>query len=140
MRYIIYISAAYKLMDEDELMDILTISRINNARKSITGILLYGEGTFIQVLEGDQNDLEQTYAKISCDNRHKGLIKIADAELNARNFPGWSMGFRSLNASMLSELEGFTDLSGTGFLNNADPHTAIKLLKTFVSVNRISVG
>jgi hypothetical protein len=53
MKNIVYVSAAVKLLDDDQLFDILSSSRKNNAERDVTGVLLYSEGVFIQVLEGD---------------------------------------------------------------------------------------
>ena len=64
MNYLIYISTAVKLMTDAELISILADSRDNNKLKNITGMLLYGDGTFIQVLEGGKKDITDTYHKI----------------------------------------------------------------------------
>ena len=52
MKQIIYISSAAKKMDDDDLLDILKTSRENNKKNDISGMLLYDNGSFIQVLEG----------------------------------------------------------------------------------------
>ena len=49
-----YVSSATHLMTEDELAAILDVSRERNARDGITGLLLYSDGDFIQVLEGPE--------------------------------------------------------------------------------------
>ena len=53
MRRIVYLSTATRLMSDVELMDVLRVSRENNARDKVTGLLLYQGGNFIQLLEGD---------------------------------------------------------------------------------------
>ena len=138
MNYLIYISAAKKLMDEPELLEILEVSRKNNQAKNITGMLIYGEGTFIQVIEGNEEDLENLYNKIERDPRHKNLIKLTDGALGKRNFADWSMGFKSVNAEELKMLEGYIDPKSEKFLGNDNPHTAISVLKTFAQNNNIS--
>ena len=64
MNYIIYVSAAVELLDEYELLNILSASRKNNQARNITGMLIYGEGTFMQVIEGEEDDLKNLYKKI----------------------------------------------------------------------------
>ena len=54
MYYIVYLSSASKLFTEDELKEIVDISVKNNTRLGITGMMLYNEGNFIQVLEGEE--------------------------------------------------------------------------------------
>jgi len=50
MNYLIYFSSAVELMNQDQLLEILKVSRKNNAANHITGRLLYGEGSFVQVM------------------------------------------------------------------------------------------
>ena len=125
-------------MNEAELLEILAISRKNNQAKNITGMLIYGEGTFIQVIEGNDGDLENLYKKIELDPRHKNLIKLTEGTLKKRNFSDWSMGFKSVNAEELKMLEGYVDPKNKKFLGENNEHTAISVLKTFAQNNNIS--
>ena len=51
MNYLIYISTATHSLNDDELKEILVKSQENNLRDGLTGMLLYGEETFVQLLE-----------------------------------------------------------------------------------------
>ena|ERR1700744_1288589 len=106
MYYIIYSSTGTKQFTEDELTAILSKSVTNNTRDSITGVLLYHEGSFIQLLEGEEETIRETYKRITGDSRHKHVTTIASGELKQRNFPDWAMGFKSINAEALKELRG----------------------------------
>lgn len=138
MKYLIYLSTAAELLNQEQLLQILKTSRKNNSANHITGMLLYGEGTFVQVLEGDEDVVNETYSRISADQRHFGLIKMAEGNLVQRNFPEWSMGFKSANPEELDEFRGFIHPTGKGFLSDKDIHPTIILLKTFVDNNRMS--
>ena len=138
MNYLIYISTAVKLMTEADLVNILSNSRDNNKVKNITGMLLYGDGTFIQVLEGEQKDITDTYHIIEKDPRHKNHIVLADGELTKRNFPDWSIGYLSINSEDLKELEGYINPANENFLATDNPHATITVLKTFAQNNKIS--
>ena len=138
MKYLIYFSSAVELMNQDQLLEILKVSRKNNAANNITGMLLYGEGAFVQVLEGEEEVLRATYERIAADPRHRGLIKVAEGQLENRNFPEWSMGFKSANRQELEEFKGFTNPTGKTFLSDKDIHPTIILLKTFVDNNRMT--
>ena len=138
MNYLIYISTAVKLMTEADLVNILSNSRENNKAKTITGMLIYGDGTFIQVLEGNQEDVDRIYDKITQDKRHKNLILLASGSLNKRNFPDWTMGFATINADELAELDGYINPAYKNFLATENPHAAISVLKTFAQNNKIS--
>jgi hypothetical protein len=137
MYYLIYISTAVRPMGNEELVKILTKSRDNNLRDRISGLLLYAAGNFIQVLEGSQENVLETYYKISLDDRHKNLIKLVSEPLEKRVFPKWSMGFSALAPEKLKELEGYINPDSEMF--NADnPHTAITILKAFVESNKLT--
>jgi len=138
MKYLVYISSAYELMEDEELLDILTVSRRNNAERNLTGMLIYGEGTFIQVLEGDEDKLKETYRNIAADPRHKSIIKMAEGEVKERNFADWAMGFKSVNAEELARFSGYINPKGNEFLKNEEGNPIISMLKTFVSTNRIN--
>ena len=66
MFYLIYVSSAIKLMHDDELLLLLEKARENNSRLGITGMLLYKEGNFMQMLEGGKEDCAGI---IRCDKK-----------------------------------------------------------------------
>lgn len=140
MNYLIYISTAVELMTEADLIKILVDSRDNNKAKNITGMLLYGDGTFIQVLEGDEQDIADTYSKIEKDRRHKSLTVLVTGKLTKRNFPDWAMGFKAINPDELDELDGYINPKNKKFLENTNPHAAITILKTFAQNNNIAAN
>src|ERR1700744_3505221 len=107
MYYIIYLSAGTTWFNEDQLKEILTVSNVNNTRDNITGLLLYGDGTFMQLLEGDENNVKAAFQKISLDKRHSGIATIASGPITERNFPQWAMGFKSVNSTMMEPYKGY---------------------------------
>ncbi|WP_158824844.1 BLUF domain-containing protein [Mucilaginibacter lacusdianchii] len=137
MEYLIYISTASRNITQDDLLDILTVSRNNNTKNNLTGMLLYGEGAFIQVLEGETEALKQSYQVIQSDPRHYNLIKMASGELEQRNFPEWAMGFKAANADELAEFNGYINPAGKSFLQEADANAVISMLQVFADTNRM---
>ena len=105
MYYIIYLSTGTKQFTEDDLTVILSKSVANNTRDNVTGVMLYHEGNFIQLLEGEKEAIFDTFKRINNDDRHTAISTIASGESNQRNFPDWAMGFKSINAEALKELE-----------------------------------
>lgn len=91
---------------ERELDDILKKSRENNIQKGITGILAYHEGNFIQLLEGEKQDVTALYEKIAKDDRHCFIEKILEGYNAAKEFPDWSMAFKNLTAEEYRDVEG----------------------------------
>ncbi|MEO3405897.1 BLUF domain-containing protein [Mucilaginibacter sp. CAU 1740] len=135
MKYLIYLSTAVNLFNQDQLEELLKKSRANNAEKSVSGMLLYYDGSFIQVLEGNAADVDSVYDVIKADKRHKNLIKIAEGEHDERAFAAWSMGFRRGTATEFAEFEAFTDPRKINELATNSDHPAFIMLKTFVRTN-----
>lgn len=94
MFQMLYVSAATELLSDADLDDILSKSRRNNTRDDVTGMLLYADGSFLQVLEGEETAIRQVYERISRDPRHHRIVEVAQQTIDQRDFPDWSMGFR----------------------------------------------
>lgn len=74
-----------------EIAKILAASRANNARDGVTGALLYSDGCFAQVLEGDLDVVQQTFERIQRDTRHGDVIVLEARRAEARMFGMWDM-------------------------------------------------
>lgn len=94
MYQMLYFSAARELLPDAELDSILSASQRNTARDGLTGMLLYAEGSFFQVLEGAEDAVRQTYTRIKSDARHSRIINVLQSPIERRDFADWSMGFR----------------------------------------------
>lgn len=134
MLSLVYISAATRLFSEDDLKALLEQSRKKNKRLGITGMLLYKDGNFMQVLEGSNETVTGLYRTIERDPRHHGVWELIRQQLEAREFPAWSMGFRNLKDVDLQQMPGYSTflnrpLTSTDF--QADPTRAQKLLRMF---------
>jgi hypothetical protein len=139
MRHVVYVSSASSLMSEGELMSLLEVSRARNAADGLTGMLLYKGGNFMQLLEGEDQPLENTCARIRRDPRHQGLIFLLDEEIAERSFVDWAMGFRSVVPEDLERVPGFARLGDQTFTSPAfvsRPDRAVRLLKTFYNLMR----
>ncbi|MDB4974675.1 MAG: hypothetical protein JWN48_3016 [Myxococcaceae bacterium] len=130
MQELIYASAARGLLDPVQLGDILAVARRNNARLGVTGILLYHQGSFFQVLEGPPDVLTALYARIAQDPRHAHLVELRTREIERASFAAWSMGFVSLDPRLLSQLPGRHALSSNGTLRQ-EPEEVLALLDQF---------
>ena len=99
---LIYTSHATDTFSEAELGAILAASHANNPAQGLTGILLYSDGRFIQVLEGERGPVETLYERIKADPRHETVRRVMTREIAQRDFADWSMGYRSLTAADLA--------------------------------------
>ena len=96
MYYLIYVSSATHEMNKEELAEILDTARKKNAHISITGMLLYKDGNFMQMLEGEKESVLKLFEKIKKDPRHKDVTTVIEREAPRRTFPDWTMGFRNM--------------------------------------------
>ena len=112
MIHLIYISSATSWPSEDDLKGLLEQARGRNLSQNITGMLLYDNATYMQVLEGSEEDVHDIYHSILKDPRNNAHFKLLEEEISQRNFPDWSMGFRSLESCSPEELPGFQDVFG----------------------------
>ena len=86
-------STAIADLEEAALLQLLKQARGFNEQAGITGVLMYGGGRFLQVLEGCPAAVRCLYARIEGDPRHGRLEKLADGLLPQREFKGWHMSF-----------------------------------------------
>jgi Sensors of blue-light using FAD len=110
MYHLVYTSHAKIPFSEPELLDLLRQSRDRNKEYNITGILLYVQGKFMQVLEGKKAFVEEIYASILNDPRHTRVTMILEGDSPKRIFKGWSMGFKKLSNDDFVNASGFTDI------------------------------
>ena len=106
--HLIYVSTAVVPMSDEDLMYLLRQSRTRNKRNRITGMLLYKDGHFMQVLEGDEADVMKIFADIERDKRHKSVDVLLAEYIQYRDFPNWTMGFRNVDRIDPSTVPGFT--------------------------------
>lgn len=102
----LYISSATSPMSDEDMLNMLEKCRVNNAARNITGMLLYCQDTFVQVLEGEDKDVDALYNCIKKDSRHSGINILERKVVDKRQFPDWSMGFKKITDADLSNVEG----------------------------------
>lgn len=106
MIQILYISVATDPMSSEELVRLLQQCRESNASRGVTGMLLYGNATFLQVLEGDEEVIEDLLEKIRRDPRHRDLQVLYRKKIEQRQYSDWSMGFKRISNKELAQVEG----------------------------------
>ncbi len=136
MIQLIYISISVNWPTDAELVSLLRQARSQNLRRDITGMLLYSNRTYLQVLEGEAKDVHELYDVICKDPRNEGHVILLESEILNRNFPDWSMGFENLESSSAKEIPGFIEVFGgkldkTIAVNNKT--NAIRLLMNFAN-------
>jgi hypothetical protein len=136
---LVYISSAVRFMSDEELAELLRVSRENNARLDITGLLLYNDGNLIQALEGPEEAVLKLYEKICQDRRHVGVMTLVKEPIKTRLFPEWSMGFQNVKQMEAAELPGFSSFLTQSFTPEnfrQNPSRVTVLLTTFKKMMR----
>jgi hypothetical protein len=104
--HLIYRSVACYELSPAQLTGLLEKARAFNQAHLITGILLYGAGQFMQVLEGEESGIEQLYGRIRQDERHEQVQTLTQGVTGRRVFPRWSMGFLAASPEEFNRLVG----------------------------------
>lgn len=134
MIQIIYVSTTTKTPSESDLVKLLETARARNISRRITGMLLYSNNTYLQLLEGESKAVLDLYDKICRDSRNQGNTILQQSEVFTRDFPDWSMGFENLENYASDELPGFVEVFG-GKLDKSiavnNKTNAIRLLMNF---------
>jgi Sensors of blue-light using FAD len=115
----VYCSASTKIpLSSTELESLLDECRHNNSKADITGILLYQNGSFFQVLEGEGEKVEALFNKIGSDKRHHQTKKIISEPITTRSFAEWTMGFPKITSKELATIPGLNDFfhHGTSYV------------------------
>lgn len=108
-----YMSAATHSMSTPELEQILTVARRNNVRLGITGVLLYSDGSFLQVLEGPAHAVDEIFEQLETDPRHCNVVLVSRRLVAERSFGDWQMGFVDFSHHA-NNLDGFVDFFRDG--------------------------
>jgi hypothetical protein len=120
--HVFYRSRATQAFTEVDLQALLEWSRIYNAQHQITGLLLYSDGRFVQLIEGDEDAVRALYARIQKDTRHTQVVTLSDGPGPQRWFADWYMAFGHVDAPELHEVLSVVETQKLPLVNITDPH------------------
>lgn len=106
---LVYVSTRKPNCTAEEIEKILDSCKKNNPPLNITGVLLYSETKFIQLVEGDAKVIMGLYDKIKKDSRHSNAMMISYNPISEKSFPSWHMAKRNITNT---DLEFKTDITG----------------------------
>ena len=84
-------------MKPSDNLAILAVAKAFNVQNEISGILVYKDQTFLQLLEGPQDAVQGLYRKIRKDPRHTDIQTLINAPTYNRYFPQPGLEFRTLD-------------------------------------------
>jgi hypothetical protein len=93
----------------EAIESILAQSREFNPANGITGVLCYGNGVFLQCLEGGRVEVNELYRRIAGDARHRDVTLLQYEEILERRFGGWSMGQVNISKSNQAQLLKYSE-------------------------------
>lgn len=124
--YLLYYGIESFKFKQKDFQDLLEQARSRNEKLNITGKLIYCEGTFIQVLEGEEQHVKEVYASILRDHRMVATKLVTEGKVEERHFGAWSMDFKEISLATINDFENCTHPDVADYINTAP---AIKLLK-----------
>ena len=117
MIQITYVSRATEPMRAEQLLALLQKCLTNNAVNGVTGMMFYGNETFLQALEGDADVVDRLLNTIRRDLRHKELLVLRRRPIEQREYQNWGMGFMRVSNDELRQVPGLGDF-GKGNFNH----------------------
>ena len=129
LKRVIYVSEKTDSSDAS-LGQIIASSKKNNPESGVTGCLLSGSNSFLQLLEGPRQRIDRLYVTINADSRHKNVVMLTDEDIDQRLFASWSMKLAPFDDLEWSDAE-----FGSG---NFLGITSEKALNVFMRLNEYS--
>jgi hypothetical protein len=122
---LIYSSKAAPELAAADLEDMLKESRVRNRARGITGVLVFVDGVFLQILEGEEKNVLDLMRTIALDPRHSDIKVFHEEECKERAFADWNMAFLNPGAADVAhwaELEGATTFEEILASVEREPH------------------
>lgn len=135
MLQLLYVSGASRPMSDADIEDILTTSKRNNSQAGITGMLLWADGIFIQVLEGEVGKVKALARRIEADARHRNFMVLLEQFSEQRLFADWSMGFKKLEKTNEADANLF-EISHAALSERIGDHDGGLFLDAIVAFSR----
>jgi hypothetical protein len=131
----IYSSQANSAMTMSDLEAILIDARTGNEERNVTGVLVYVDRVFLQILEGEKETLLQLMRSIAADKRHSGVTVFYEAEVERPMFSNWRMAHIDARPDQMAAWAG---LEGTARIEDIaqgirrDPQRASRVIENIL--------
>lgn len=132
MYYLIYSSQVAPDLTDGTLLDIMNTANSRNKKLDLTGILIQVKDRFIQLLEGDRENVETVFSSIEADDRHRQVTLLLTGYYQDRLFKDWSMAFTRSSTEDFNEITGYRNLNDVEELDvDNESHPALIFIKHF---------
>lgn len=140
LRQVVYISSATRHFSPEAIEDLLARARANNERTGITGILIYHDLSFLQIVEGTRDDVDRLMARIKRDPSHTSLRIVQDESISERDFKSWAMACRVASAEEARVIAHPPLKLDRGFISSLVPQLSSPVAQVFVGQVARAVG
>ena len=127
---LVFTSVATRKISDEDLKGLLVKSRQYNLALNITGMLLYLDPYFMQILEGDESIIDEKFKKISNDEMHHKVSLIYKQPIKERSFSKWTMGFNKIGIQYFEGAENLIEIYNNDAFKK-HPNEVIELLEMF---------
>ncbi len=101
---ITYLSQATPNFASIDLIHLLEQCHLNNPKRGLTGLLIFGNDTFLQTIEGEEKIVDALIEKITKDKRHIKFQILSRQSIENRQYSDWAMGFEKLTEQTIAEV------------------------------------
>lgn len=116
---VLYRSKATGPVSPAQLDSLVARAQRRNSDNGITGALYFGEGSFLQWLEGDPAIVHDLFDAIGRDQRHGGIRILACGPVTERMFSGWGLRLVTTSESFDTQCHAVQSNSHPGLPDRA---------------------
>lgn len=119
---LVYRSRCVTPLDDSALKQLVEAALQRNQAESVTGLLIYDGGRFLQWLEGPAESVDRIWQSIRVDSRHTDVEILGHMPTTVRCFPDWGMKLGDRDPSERPDAANDAHMS--------PPHNLIELLRS----------
>lgn len=93
LKYCVFASATHGNFGEEQLAELSAEYKKSLSEDGVTGVMLYEDGNFFQVIEGDADKIDAAYKRFSAEKHTHKVVKIIEEEQDQRSFAHWTSAY-----------------------------------------------
>ncbi|MCM8736976.1 BLUF domain-containing protein [Azospirillum sp. A1-3] len=98
MLQIVFRSQLTRLLSYTDIQKLCLASARNNRKAGVTGFMVECGGVFLEAIEGETREVDETFSRVRRDTRHDHMeIVCSENGLERRRFGAWSMNVMFLD-------------------------------------------
>ncbi len=113
---LLYVSRLAVDSSARDVATITRVSRVNNQRDHVTGLLVFDGESFAQLVQGPAASIDALFGRLSRDPRHRAIqiLHRGHCAANGHQFADWQLGFLTFDHRRdgLTELRSLRALRG----------------------------